>query len=217
MSMSRTGMQLSVQLHRCPRDWSGEPVVIVASGPSTARVDLSLIRGIRCLAVSNGCRAVPDADVLLFGGQTFARSGAVKQYDGPLIVMGNNPLDRGPFDPRMVYMRRAGPEGLATNPEELAASESSVMLAINYAVHRGCNRIILLGCDGKPGLAGERRFGSIAPDNGSAYVRYREQEMAMATQIKPLAELGVGVVNCSPGTALTIYKRADLEDAIAAL
>jgi hypothetical protein len=189
----------------------------VASGPSTDLVDLRLINGLRCIAVSHGCRAVPDADLLLFGGHSFVRNGAWRPFNGSLIVQGNPPMAGMALDGRMVHMRRAGAFGLTEDPTKLAGSESSVMLAINYAVHRGVSRIILLGCDGKPGPSGERRIGSPETDTRDALRRYVDQERAMRSQIKPLADLGVSIVNCSPESALGCYPRADLEDAIAAL
>lgn len=207
---------MPIPLHRCPRDWIGETVVIVASGPSTERVDLSLIIGLRCIAASHGCRAVPDADLLLSGGHSFARNRAYEPYRGDLIVIGN-PLMSGIHpDKRMVYMKRAGAAGLTDDPTALCGAESSVTLAINYAVHRGVARIILLGCDGKPGPNGERRVGGPETDTRDAMARYRDQDRAMRSQIEPLRARGIGIVNCSPGSVLTAYPRADLEDAIAA-
>lgn len=205
-----------IPLHSCPRDWLGETVVIVASGPSTERVDLRLIHGRRAIAVSHGCRAMPRADVLLFGGQAFAQNGEWRQFEGPLIVMAQQPARDVPHDSRFVHMRRAGAAGLSSDPTCLCGAESSVTLAINYAVHRGVSRIILLGCDGQPGLAGQRRFGSLHPDARDWPQRYAAQEAAMRSQLEPLRQLGVSVVNCSPGTALTCYPTASLEDALAA-
>ena len=190
--------------------------MIVASGPSTASVDLSLIAGLRCIAVSHGCRAVRDADALLFGGQSFAQNRAWVPYRGPLIVMGNRPFPATSGERRMVYMPRAGAFGLSVDPATLCGAESSVTLAINYAVHRGASRLILLGCDGKPGPNGERRIGGRDLDTRDALRRYADQERVMRSQIEPLAVRGVGIVNCSPGTALACYPRADLRDAIAA-
>ena len=84
------------------------------------------------------------------------------------------------------------------------------MLAINYAVHRGVARIVLLGCDGKPNAGGQRRAGRPESDTRDAAARYQTQERAMATQIEPLAAAGVTIVNCSPGTALGCYPVGDL-------
>lgn len=209
---------MSPSLHSAPRDWVGETVVLVASGPSTELVDLSLIKGLRCIAVSHGYRAVPDADVLLAGGRTFWKHNDISQFRGPLMIVTDNyrPWDWLALDdPRLVYMNRAGATGLATDPTALAGSESSVTLAINYAVHRGVARIILLGCDGRPSLDGRRRVNSLQQDGHNWPIRYKTHEKAMLTQIEPLADLGVGIVNCSPDSALGCYRRADLADAIA--
>ena len=209
-----------IPLHTAPMDWPGATVVIIASGPSTERVDLTLIKGLPCIAVSNGFRAKPDADVFLAGGMAFWKLNDLSQFASPILIITKNyapwagiPTDDG----RLVYMDRAGPEGLTDIRTALCGSESSVTLAINYAVHRGAARIILLGCDGQPSLDGRRRVNCNQADHKLWPVRYAAHEAAMATQIGPLAERGVGIVNCSPGSALGCYRRVDLADAIAAI
>lgn len=194
--------------------------MLVASGPSTERVDISLIKGLRCVAASHGYRAVPDADVLLAGGQSFWKANDLRQFRGGLMVLTKNYapwhwLPRG--DPRLVYMNRAEPVGLTDDPTKLAGSETSVALAISYVVHRGVSLIILLGCDGQPSPDGRRRVNSSQQEDAHWQRRYRRHEEIMATQIEPLRERGIGIVNCSPDSALGCYKRADLEDAIACL
>lgn len=198
--------------HIAPRDWVGETAVIVASGPSTDTVDLSPIWRHRVIAVAHGYRAVPHAEVLIVGGVAFYRQNDLSQFRGSLIVASGPGVHRlRPWDPRMVMMLRDRPLGVSGDPGALSGSESSVMLAINYAVHRGVSRIVLLGCDGQPSPAGMRRVGQVERDTRNARDRYRAQEEAMRTQLLPLAMLGVEIVNCSPGSALTIYRRDRLD------
>lgn len=201
--------------HIAPRDWLGETAVIVASGPSTELLDLTRINGHRVVAVAHGYRAVPRADVLVVGGRAFYARNNLTRFLGGLIIAAQSypswawlTLD----DRRIVYMDRAGPLGLADDPGALCGSESSVMLAINYAVHRGVSRIVLLGCDGKPGRGNRRRVGISEIDTDDAIDRYRKQEAAMASQIAPLAERGIEIVNATPGTALTIYPRVNFSE-----
>lgn len=194
-----------VDHHVCPKDWIGETVVIVASGPSTELVDLSLLKGKKVIAVAHGYRAVPDADVLLIGGHAFYLSNNLSDYKGPLIVAAQRLSRVTQPDPRLVFMYRQDKFGISDDPGALSGSESSVMLAINYAAHRGVSKVILLGCDGKPAESGRRRIGLAKKDTHDAIERYQEQERAMETQIQPLADRGIEIVNCSPGTALTIY------------
>jgi hypothetical protein len=203
-----------IPLHTAPRDWIGETCILVASGPSTERVDLSLIRGLRTIAVAHGYRAVPHADVLVVGGVAFYRNNDLRDFHGGLIVAAQEGGKIDATDPRLVRMIRGGPLGLSDDPRELCGSESSVMLAVNYAVHRGIRRIVLLGCDGRPSDDGRRRVGVRERDTRNARDRYQQQEAAMASQLEPLAELGIRIVNASPGTAMTIYPTATMEDAL---
>ena len=202
--------------HSCPRDWPGETAYLVASGPSSERLDLDQLRGRRVIAVSHGLFMAPSAPTLIAGGRAFWQRHDLREvFGGTLAVLTD---DYSPWtwlpreDPRMVYMKRGPRHGLSDDPGELAGSESSVMLAINYAVHRGVARIVLLGCDGKPGPGGKRRAGRAESDTRDAAARYKVQERAMATQIKPLAAAGVTVVNCSPDTALGCYPTGRLEE-----
>ena len=200
-----------IQHHIAPRDWVGQTAVIVASGPSTESVNLNCVFKHRVVAVAHGYRAVPDAEVLVVGGQAFYQHNDLSDFRGGLIVAAQA-LTRKPNDSRLVWMRRAGPHGLTDDRGSLCGSESSVMLAINYVVHRGVSRIVLLGCDGRPAPDGKRRFGAAGRDSSNALERYRVQERAMATQLEPLRERGISIVNCSPRTALTIYPTAKIED-----
>lgn len=201
--------------HFAPRDWVGETAVLVGSGPSTAHVDLSLLAGKRVIAVSHGYLAVKQADLLIAGGRSFYKKNKLDDFKGRLIVIPQHPSSNyswvSGLDERYAYMIRAGTHGLCNDPGGLCGSESSVMLAINYAVHRGVSRILLLGCDGKPGNRNQRRFGVTMADTPDALDRYRVQERAMKSQVPLLAKLGIEIWNCSPGTALTIYPIAPLE------
>ena len=209
-----------IPLHEAPRDWPGATVVIIASGPSTEGVGLGLIDGLPTIAVSNGYRAKPDADVFIAGGQSFWRQADIREIKSPLLILTKCYAPWGWLarqDPRLVYMKRGAAEGLSDAPDTLSGAESSATLAINYAVHKGAARIILLGCDGQPSPDGRRRVNSNQAEDPHWQRRYAAHEAAMATQIKPLADRGVGIVNCSPGSALGCYRLADLEDALACL
>jgi hypothetical protein len=190
----------------------GETAVIVASGPSTERVDLDAIRGLKTIAIAHGYRAAPDADVLIIGGMAFYAKNDLREFRGPLVVATARIFNFGrlPRDPRLVCMPRDGGLGLSESRTHLRGSESSVMFGIDYAVKRGARRIILLGCDGKPGADGRRHVNAKDCEGPAAAQRYRAQERCMETQIEPLRGLGVEIWNCSPGTALTIYPKAEL-------
>jgi hypothetical protein len=207
--------------HVCPSDWPGSTVFLVASGPSTVIEDLKLLEGAKIIGVAHGYRALQKArmwfDVLVVGGRAFYHHNRLSEIPCGLIVAAQDYASwhwLTQRDQRLVCMDRAGRYGLTDRRDALAGSESSVMLAINYAVHRGARRVVLLGCDGQPGPDGRRRIGVPQLDTGDARSRYMVQERAMQTQIEPLRELGIEIVNCSPGTALTIYPTADLVDVL---
>ena len=215
-TLPRLGSVVPIPPHSCPRDWPGETAYLVASGPSSESLDLDCLRGRRVVAVSHGLFMAPWAPTLIAGGRAFWQRHDLREvFGGTLAVITDDYRPWGWLrreDPRMVYMRRGAREGLSDDPAVLAGSESSVMLAINYVVHRGVRRIVLLGCDGKPNASGKRRAGRPESDTRDAAARYQTQERAMATQIEPLAAAGVTIVNCSPGTALECYPTGRLEE-----
>lgn len=215
----KLGSRYSPPLLRVQDDWRGETAVLVASGPSTELVDMRLLHGQRLIAIAHGYRALKGLQVhaLIVGGKDFYRFNTLEDIDVDLIVAAQGYpswawLDQR--DERLVYMNRAGEHGLTADRTALAGSQSTVMLGINYAVHRGVRKIVLLGCDGQPAPDGRRRVENSEPDTVNARARYSVQERAMSTQLEPLKRLGVEIINCSPRTALTIYPRADLEDAL---
>jgi len=200
-------------------DWQGQTAVIVASGPSTELIDRELLRGQKIVAVAHGYRALQGihAQALVIGGRAFYTYNVLESINVDQIIAAQFYSSWAWLtqrDERLVYMHRAQRHGLTADRTALAGSESSVMLAINYVVHRGVRKIVLLGCDGQPSSDGRRRVQTDQQDTRNARDRYDIQEKAMATQIEPLRKLGVDIVNCSPQTALTIYPKAKLEDVL---
>lgn len=103
--------------------------------------------------------------------------------------------------------------GLSIDPFALVTGRNSGFQALNLAVLAGAKKIILLGFDGQPSAAGRDHFhgGHPRPTPPAAYPLYRQ---AMSAAENALLDLGVEVVNCSPGTAIDAFPKKRLEEVL---
>lgn len=196
--------------HRAPRDWVGETVAIVASGPSVREVDFRSIEGLKTLAVKDGFLLVPNAEALLIGDHRYAaRNPDLSAYKGPLIIYTDpRPLPAGLRDPRVAYMPKEAGGGLSSNPGALRGTYTTTCLAINYAVLRGATRLLLFGIDGKPGPNNERHFTGTAQEDWPT--RYDRQRFGYERMARALGAEGVKAYNMNPDSAVTCFPKGEL-------
>lgn len=195
-------------------DWSGETAVIVATGPGAACVDLNLCRGrVRVIAVKSSWRLVPWADVLYGADATWWTANAGATGFAGLKVSPSPAACRAYPDIRPVALRRG--TRVARNPIGVLAcglehgGGHSGFQALSIAVQFGARLIALVGFDMHLDR-GAHWCGALAvarPDAGRV-ARWRTEMDAAAPQF---IGLGVDVVNCTPGSALTAYPTARLD------
>lgn len=182
-----------------PKDWVGEIVAIVASGPSVDAFNFDRIAGMKTIAVKDGFLKVPNADVLMIGDHRYARRApALSTFLGPLILYTDSvPLPQGLRDGRIRFIPKVAGGGLSKQRDRLQGTFTTTALAINLAVLRGSKRILLVGVDGEPGPNGERWFkGSSAPDAKEGWARrYNRQRWGYSRLPRDLEPMGVEVFN----------------------
>ena len=116
--------------------------------------------------------------------------------------------------PCVQVLENTGEHGLETAPTGLKTGRNGGYQAINLAVHLGATRVLLLGYDmqafkGRPShWFGEHPFGSPARSFGM----FLNHWPAIVT---PLQQLGVTVINCSRETALDLFPRMPITEALA--
>lgn len=195
-------------------DWSGERAVIIASGPSAKDAPLWLTKGrVRVIAINNSWRLAPWADALYACDREWWETGAGDGFKGLKI----SPAEW----PGVHRVGLAGYEGAWSNdmqfdePGVIGAGAGSGFQALNLAVQFGCRRIALVGFDARVdrGLHwhGAHEGGLKNPMlcTAALWARYLD---AAAPALKAR---GVDVVNCSPVSAVTAYRKASLSDAMA--
>lgn len=206
------------------REWEGQTVVCIASGPSLTRAQVEFVRGkARVIAINNAYLWAPWADVLYFADERWlsrfghAERPEFKAFAGEKVTIEES--GKTPGDPRFHLLRnddmRAGtPEGLSSAPDGLRTGRHSGYQAINLAVLGGAKRILLLGYDMRFIDGKQHWFGSHPIKNHesefSGYAkRYR-------STVEPLKTLGVEVINCTPGSAIDAFLKLDLCRALTA-
>ena len=195
------------------RLWPSATVVCIGTGPSLTQEDVNACRGhARVIAIKNAVTMASWADCVYgagndAGGRTWwSREGPGLQFNGLRYSLDPNAA-------RWSSVLRQGSEtGLSSDPWRLALGRHSGYQAINLAVLLGAARVVLLGYDMQPTGGKEHYFG--AHPHGVAvpfdYLRARFDSI-----VEPLQAAGVIVLNASRETALTIFPRVSLEEALA--
>ncbi len=193
-----------------PRIWPGETVVCVASGPSLTREDVEYCRGrAKVLVINTSILLAPwaeafhacdgrvwrwhEAAVDAFTGMKFSMDGSAAAYGA--TVLGNG-----------------GVWGLSTDPGVICNGRNSGYQAMNIASLLGASRIVLLGYDMQPGSRNGSHWHGDHPNKTQP--PYKACVAAFKTIVRPLADLGVTVVNCSRETALDMFTAQPLREVL---
>lgn len=195
-----------MKLYVCPRDWEGRTVAVVASGCSVLEFDFARIAGMPVIAVKDGYKLVPEADVLMVGDHRYVfRNPDFSDYKGPLILYTDpKPLpDSWKQDDRIRFIPKVMGGGLSQNPRELRGTFTTTALAINLAVLRGAKRILLIGVDGHAGPNNERHFTGFLSEDW--HMRYGRQKWGLGRLPRDLKPLGVEVFNLNKRSSIKTF------------
>lgn len=198
-----------------PRDWPGETVFIVASGPSLPR-DLSPLAGRRVIVVKSSWVHWPKADMLFFADGRWWRERNLRpsipeEFAGTVVTTA---MEVG--DPRIMKVRKVKPKQMSSDRTCVALARTSTTGAINLAIHLGAARIVLLGVDARLGPGGARHSHGLKwpwPKGGEAK-SLAEQAAEYRAVAPSAAKMGVRIVNASPGSAVDAWPRMSFEEAV---
>ncbi len=219
--------------------WVGQTVVIIGGGPSLTYEQIGRVQAahtfgeVRCIAVNSAYLLAPWADVSYFADshwwkwhtmgtpvQTLGLSAEqVREkwaaFKGQKCTIENS--GGNVTDPAVHVMRnRDFPihgTGLSRDPQFLVTGRNSGFQSLNLATLAGVTTAILLGFDGKPAADGKTHFlgEHPRPCPPNAYPYYRA---AMSAAERDLDDLGVTVLNASPGSAIDSFKKVRIEDVL---
>lgn len=196
--------------------WPGATVVCLGSGPSLTQADVDHCRGrARVIAIKDAVRLAPWADVL-YGAGADAGGDTWWRWHGPSLTF---PGLRYCLDPKAsgwASVLACGPaQGLSADPGRLATGGHSGYSAINLAVHLGARRIVLLGYDlqatgGQDHFFGRHQHGHVGRLLPFGLFQYHFPSIVPALEAR-----GVTVINATRTTALDLFPRQSLEEALA--
>jgi hypothetical protein len=201
---------------RVSRDWPGETVFLVASGPSLKLLELSRLEGRRVIVVNSSWLHWPTADFLVFADGRWWRTKRLRpengQFSGDIVTTAAEIGDR-----HVKKLRKIAPyDGLSADPQTLALKSTSVTGAINLAAHLTGpgGRIVLCGVDARRGPDGERHSHGLPwPWPAGGLPKAFSEQIAELRSIAPSAKtMGVEVVNASPGSAVDAFPMVNFED-----
>jgi hypothetical protein len=210
------------QYWHAPELWPGSLFVIIAGGPSLTDEQVAKATALRwngskarVIAINDGYRKAPAADVLYFCDDKWWtwHHKALASWGGLIVRLEGGKHDFG--DKRIKVMRNYGREGFCDIRDGLMTGRNSGFQALNLAAHLGAKRIVLLGYDMRAELGGRvpktHWFGD--HPGGTSPDVYNQMRPLFATIAAPLADRGIEVFNCSPGSALTAFPRVCIDEA----
>lgn len=193
-------------------EWSGEAVVLVASGVSASDAPLHRARGrAKCIAINSSWRLAPWADVLYACDAKWWRANeGAPEFEG--LRVGFEPVPEYP-DVRRIEVDKKS-DVLVMQPGTTGSGGNSGFQALNLAVQWGARRVLLVGYDMRIDLGAHWHGRHGAGLNNPTDQLVKRWVAAMDGAAATLAALGVEVLNCSPISALTAYRKTTLEEAL---
>jgi hypothetical protein len=194
-----------------PRLWPGSTIVCLAGGPS---LSLKQLRHVARKKLNGDCRtiAINDtgylawwADVMYASDERWWREHqAMLQHPGLKVSLMYGGVN---------LLRHRQVEGIEDDPGFLATGRNGGYQAINLALHLGATRIVLLGYDMKEGPGGTHWFGDHEKFPTQAGI-FQSFLKAFNSLPEALKKRDVEVINCTPGSALSVFPRAELTQVI---
>lgn len=208
------------QLHEIagpiPRIFDGEPVIILAGGPSLIGFDFARLAGKNVIAINRACEFVPSAQVLWWTDAKFWFRNSLKimAHHAPWKATcttnyGSNP----PPEPIKQY-RFTGHKGFDPDPRCLRSGNNSTFAAMHLAAHLGTRKMILLGVDMKHGPNGETHFHD---GHGTLHLADTLVQLMLPwfdSLAAPLAERKIEVLNACHDSALEIWRRCSIDEGL---
>ena len=203
---------MSIKFWSVPRLWDGATVVCLGGGPSLTQEQVDTCRGrARVIAINDCYLLAPWADLHYHCDKRWfgwhENRPEFRAFKGIKVTLDEQVLKD---HPEIRGVKNTGKDGLETKPTGVRTGRNSGYQAINLAVHLGAARIVLLGYD--------MRFdGKKSHWHGGHPVEIQKTVFpnsmlpCFSSLVKPLKELGVEVLNATPGSALTVFPMVELE------
>lgn len=198
-----------------PRMWPGETVVIIAGGPS---LTCRQIRYIARARLQGNCRviAVNDAAYLTWGIADLVHASDKRWWQENPDVARCPAIKTALMQPvpegvNVIRYRRQEP--VETDPDYVATGRNGGFQAINIALLAGAKRNLLVAYDMKK-AKDSHWFGDHEKFETPDTVYVDTWFPAYKSLPESLKAMGAEVINCTPGSKLTMFPTVDLESAL---
>lgn len=194
------------KLWSIPRMWEEQSCVILAGGGSLTKAVVEAVRTstFRVIAINNSYKLAPWADMLYAADKDWwLMNKGAPDFGGYKVTCEENAYDD------VLQLQIGAMTGFDPRANVLCTGGNSGYQAICVAVHAGCKKILLCGFDMKPGHWHGPHKPPLRETNPSQYATWIERFRTLA---QPLADLGVEVINCTPGSALDAFPHGVLAD-----
>lgn len=120
-----------------------------------------------------------------------------------------------PF-PQVLCIQNSGSEGFDPDPARLRTGHNSGYQALHIAIHAGACRVLLCGFDMRVRGSEVHWFGNHPPQLMDSDPQvFSRRFIPSFERLAPLLHgLGVEVINCTPGSALTCFTMRELDEAL---
>lgn len=194
--------------------FAGETVFCLASGPSLTAEVCGRIRGRRAIVVNSSARLAPWADVLYFTDSSWyePRRDLVAGWPGLVISMSRTAKRELPAKVLRVQGEMC-PSFPPPGAPVIRQGRSSGHTAVALAIALGAATVVLVGYDMR--LVGGREHCHdeyAGPRDIDQYAR--EFVPAFAGWNAAALAAGAEVLNCTPGSAVTEFPFADLDEVL---
>jgi len=184
-------------------------VFILASGPSLAKADLSLLKRRIVIGLNRSSLIYPDTHYhCTMDERLFKEYDEVLRKSRYMFTLENRPFG--------IPMKLLGSEGFSEDLAEGVYSGYTVSyLALQLAIYMGFKRVFYVGLDLKHQRGQTHFFGQDPVSKNHEHTEFPKMIRMLTYGAERATALGVEVYNTSPDTNLTCFERVTLEQAVA--
>jgi hypothetical protein len=195
-------------------DWRGQACAIIASGPSTKRAGVELLKDrLPVIAIKRNVELAPWADIVYGCDYPWWRSvRGLPDYHGIKASWSVKACDQWGLK-RVEIPDIRGDALLFDKAGTVGAGGNSGFQALNLALQFGADRVLLVGFD----MQGEHWYGrnTAMGMNNPTDSNFRRWRAALTGAAPVLAERGVEVVNASPVSDVKSFRRQGVAETLA--
>lgn len=201
-----------------PRLFEGATVGIVAGGPSLTGFDFRQMDDRRHLVINRAHEFLPRAEAIWWTDAKYWRraSASLIAHGAALKATGNLEYKFRELHPCVTQYLFTGPEGFDEFPEHLRHGWNSTHAATHLLVHLGARRIVLFGADFRHGATAQHFHSGYG--EGTVLQEAVDRWKGAFSKLAPiLAAKGIEVINASPDSALTVFRKTSIADGLSLL